>query len=58
VGDLRTQKLRAAQAIGAGASHKLGYRVPASGWYYVEVKLATPGAGPYELTIAKSKKRR
>jgi hypothetical protein len=58
VGDLRAQHLRAAQAIGPGASHKLGYRVPASGWYYVEVKLATRGAGPYELTIAKSKKRR
>jgi hypothetical protein len=58
VGDLHTQNLRAAQAIGPGASHKLGYRVPASGRYYLEVKLATRGAGPYELTIAKSKKRR
>ena len=44
----------APQAIGAGASHKLG-TAPASGWYYVKVKLATPGAGPYELTIAKSR---
>ncbi len=58
VGDLRTQNLRAAQAIRPGAAHKLGYRARASGWYYVEVKLATPGAGPYELTIAKSKTRR
>ena len=51
VGDLRKQNLRAAQSIGPGASHKLGYRAPASGWYYVEVKLATRGAGPYDLTI-------
>ena len=51
VGDLRKQNLRAAQSIGPGASHKLGYRAPASGWYYVEVKLATRGAGPYDLTL-------
>lgn len=54
VGDLRTQNLRAAQAIGPGASHKLGYRVPASGYYYVELKLATRGFGPYELTITRA----
>ena len=51
VGDLRTQNRRAAQSIGPGAAHKLGYRVPAKGWYYIEVKLATRGAGPYGLTI-------
>jgi subtilisin family serine protease len=55
VGNLRTQHLRAAQSIGPGASHRLGYRVPASGWYYVEVKLATRGAGPYELAIVKAR---
>ena len=53
VGDLRTQHLLAAQAIGPGASHKLGYQVSASGWYYVEVKLATRGFGPYELGITR-----
>ncbi len=51
VGDLRTQNRRAAQSIGPGAAHELGYRVPAKGWYYIEVKLATRGAGPYGLTI-------
>jgi len=56
VGDLRTQNRRAAQSIGPGASHKLGYRVPAKGWYYIEVKLATRGAGPYELTISRTKR--
>ena len=53
VNDLRTQNLRAAQSIGPGASHRLGYRVRKNGWYYVEVKLATRGAGPYELTITR-----
>lgn len=53
VNDLRTQNLRAAQSIGPGASHRLGYRVPKRGWYYVEVKVATRGAGPYELTLTR-----
>ena len=53
VGDLRTQNLRAAQSIGPGASHKLGHRAATGGWYYIEVKLATRGFGPYELTIAR-----
>ena len=55
VNDLRTQNLRAAQAIGPGSSHRLGYRVPKKGWYYVEVKVTTRGSGPYELTITRSK---
>jgi subtilisin family serine protease len=55
VNDLRHQNLRAAQAIGTGASHRLGYRVPKRGWYDIEVKLTTRGSGPYELTITRSK---
>jgi hypothetical protein len=55
VNDLRHQNLRAAQAIGPGSSHRLGYRVPRKGWYDVEVKLTTRGSGPYELTITRSK---
>jgi hypothetical protein len=51
VGDLHSQNRRAAQAIGPGASHKLGHRATVKGWYYVEAKLATRGFGPYELTI-------
>jgi subtilisin family serine protease len=51
VNDLRKQNLRAAQSIGPGASHRLGYRSPKKGWYYVEVKVATRGAGPYQLTL-------
>ena len=55
VNDLRKQNLRAAQAIGPGSSHRLGYRVRKKGWYYVEVKVTTRGSGPYELTIARSR---
>ncbi|HYZ93105.1 MAG TPA: S8 family serine peptidase [Actinomycetota bacterium] len=53
VGDLRTQHLRAAQSIGPGSSHRLGYRASATGWYYIEVKLPSRGVGPYELMIAR-----
>jgi subtilisin family serine protease len=53
VNDLRTQSLRAAQSIGPGASHRLGYRVRKKGWYFVEVKVATRGSGPYELAITR-----
>jgi subtilisin family serine protease len=53
VGDLHRQNLRAAQAIGPGPWHKLGYRAPSTGWYYVEVKLVTRGFGLYELSITR-----
>jgi subtilisin family serine protease len=53
INDLRKQRLRAAQAIGGGASKRIVYRVPKSGWYDVEVKLETRGFGPYALLIAR-----
>jgi hypothetical protein len=53
VNDLRKQNLRAAQSIGPGASHRLGYRSPKKGWYFVEVKVATRGGGPYQLTLSR-----
>jgi subtilisin family serine protease len=53
VNDLRKQNLRAAQSISAGSSHRLGYRIPRKGWYYVEVKVTTRGSGPYELGITR-----
>jgi hypothetical protein len=53
VNDLRTQHMRAAQAIGPGASHHIAYRIPASGWYYVEVKLTSRGFGSYTLTVSR-----
>lgn len=53
VGDLRTQHLRVAQSIKPGSSHRVAYRVRSNGWHYIEVKLATRGAGPYELSITR-----
>ena len=53
VNDLRKQNFRVAQAIGPGSSHKLGYRAPAKGWYYVEVKIVTRGSGPYDLMLTR-----
>jgi hypothetical protein len=53
VGDLRSQHRRVAQAIGPGDPHRLGYRARSSGWYYVHVKLATRGFGPYDLAITR-----
>ena len=53
VNELRNQHLRAAQAIGPGPTHGIGYKAPATGWYYAEVKLTARGFGPYELTIAR-----
>jgi hypothetical protein len=54
VNDLRNQHRRAAQAIGPGSTHRIGYRVRTNGWYYVEVKLPTRGTGAYQLDISKS----
>ena len=53
VNDLRRQNLRAAQSIGAGAVHKVAYRVRASGWYYIEAKIVSKSFGAYTLRIAR-----
>jgi hypothetical protein len=53
VNDLHTQRLRAAEAIGPGASKRITYRVPKSGWYYIQVKLESRGFGAYSLSIAR-----
>jgi hypothetical protein len=49
----RNLRFRAAQSSRPGARERLVYRAPRSGWYYLEVKIATPGFGPYALTFAK-----
>ena len=55
VNDLRRQNFRVAQSIGPGSAHRLGYRVRKKGWYYLEVKVATRGAGSYELTLTRQR---
>ena len=54
VDDLGKQDLRARQASRPGPREQLGYRAPKAGWYYVQVKLASPGSGAYRLTIVKT----
>jgi len=54
VDDLRTQTLRAAQSIAPGSTQSVTFKAPGRGWYYVEVKVTSPGFGPYTLTLAKT----
>ena len=53
IDDARTQTLRAAQAIAPGSRQHIGFTAPGRGWYYVEVKVSSPGFGPYTLTLDK-----
>jgi subtilisin family serine protease len=54
VDDLRAQKLRAAASAAPGGIQRLRFTAPGRGWYYVEVKVTSPGFGPYALTLAKT----
>lgn len=48
------QAWRVTQSVRAGPNEHFVKRVAAEGWYYVEVKLTTQGAGGYRLRISKS----
>jgi len=52
VNNLRTQGQRAAQSAKPGSSEQVLYRVRATGWYFLEAKLAAPTAGPMSYTLA------
>jgi subtilisin family serine protease len=54
VEDLRTQNLRVAQSVLPGSRQRFSYLAPANGWYYLEVKVTSPGTGEYTLALAKS----
>jgi thermitase len=54
VANARDPQLRAAQSAQTGAIQHVIYRAQTAGWYYVEVKVASPGSGPYTLTIEKT----
>ena len=51
---LATLRLRAAQSARPGPNEKLNYRAPTPGWYFVQVKIGTPGAGAYRLAFSKT----
>jgi subtilisin family serine protease len=46
-------KMRLALSTAVGATQKLAYRARTQGWYYVEVKVSSPGSGSYTLQVAK-----
>jgi subtilisin family serine protease len=50
-------RLRAAQSAAPGARQQVAFTAPARGWYYVEVKVASPGSGSYTLSLAKTTRR-
>ena len=57
-GSQAKSQLRAAQSAAAGAVEQMTYTSKVRGWYYVEVKAATPGSGPYTLTLTKTTQTR
>jgi Subtilase family len=54
---VRLQRRRVAQSVQRGERQRFAYRVPAGrgGWYYLQVKLASPGSGPYKLSFEKKR---
>lgn len=48
-----TKRLRAAQSARPGASQRVGFVARVAGWYFVEVKVGSPGFGAYSLTLSK-----
>jgi subtilisin family serine protease len=42
------------QLAAQSATKRLRFKVNAGGWYYLEVKAASPGSGPYALAITKT----
>jgi subtilisin family serine protease len=45
---------RVAQSVIPGSSTRLASTAAFTGWYYLEVKVSTPGFGPYTLSYTKS----
>ncbi len=58
VEDLSAQKLRAAASVAPGALQRVAFTAPGRGWYYLEVKVTSPGFGPYTLDLTKTAARK
>ena len=54
IDERRSRTLRAAQSATPGSTQRLRFTAPGRGWYYVEVKVASPGFGPYALSLVKT----
>jgi subtilisin family serine protease len=46
-------RLLARRAAAPGARQRISFTAPRRGWYYLEVRAAAPGSGPYTLTWTK-----
>jgi thermitase len=53
IDETKAKTLRVAQSAMPGSTQKVTFTAPGRGWYYVEVKVASPGFGPYTLTLSK-----
>jgi hypothetical protein len=51
------RRLLAAQSKSPGSAERIRVRAQESGWYFLEVKIATPGAGRYSLNFRKRPRR-
>jgi subtilisin family serine protease len=49
-----SKDLRAAQSATPGSTQQVRFTARGRGWYYVEVKVAAPGFGPYTLSLDKT----
>jgi subtilisin family serine protease len=50
----RAKGMRVAQSVAPGSQQHLVFRSQRSGWYYVEVRVTSPGSGPYALALTKT----
>ena len=53
VDERRSKDLRAAQSATLGSTQQVRFTARGRGWYYVEVKVSSPGFGPYTLSLTK-----
>jgi subtilisin family serine protease len=54
IDETHARTLRAAQAAAPGTTQRVEFTAPGRGSYYVEVKVVSPGYGPYTLTLTKT----
>jgi hypothetical protein len=54
VDDIASQKNRLTETATPGTSKRFAYRATATGWYFVEVRLASPGTAVYALDVEKT----
>jgi len=56
-GSTADRRLLAAQSTSPGSLERIRVRAQETGWYFLEVKVSTPGAGRYSLSFRKRPRR-